>query len=136
MIVQAAVQWLGILCAIAVIAGGAFLLAWILDAPHRRARKAARAELARQEATDRKLEAQERDWIELWRSQGRLPPISFTRYYLTDFEADRDRSRLATLHYRVDADEWMWHPEEHARARRVVYTLEPDALGTITRPAG
>ncbi len=130
------VQWLIIAGIVAFAAGGAFLLAWILETPQRRGRRAARAERARQQATDRTLEAQERDWIEAWRSEGRVPPVSFTRYYRSDFEADRDRSRLALLRYHVDADEWIWHPGEHAQARRVVYTLQPQTLEGIVRPAG
>lgn len=134
--VSTGVQWLIIAGIVAAVAGGAFLLAWILEGPRRRERRAALAEAARQEATDRTLEAQERDWVELWRTQGRVPPISFTRYYLSDFEADRDRSRLVLLRYHVDADEWVWHPGEQVQARRVVYTLGPQTLETIVRPAG
>lgn len=134
--VSTGVQWLVIAGIVAVVAGGAFLLGWILEGPQRRARRAARTELARQEATDRMLEAEERDWIERWRTDGQVPPISLTRYYLSDIEADRDRSRLAPLRYHVDADDWVWHPEEQAHARRVVYTLQPQTLETFVRPPG
>lgn len=97
---------------------------------HRRERRALRKELARREASDHALQAEERDWITAWNEHGQVPPIASTGYYPSDWEAEQDKARMLALRYVIDADEWIFSPE-HGNVRRVVYRLDHQALAAM-----
>jgi hypothetical protein len=94
---------------------------WTVSSERRRDRK-----------SDRKLEAQERSWIEAWHARGELPPFSVTGYYRADWVAEQDKGRMLALHYTIDADEWVPDPR-HREVRRIAYRLPQRTIAALSQ---